>query len=184
MSLADRFIPDRLKNFRPRDSGGGFKGSFDVDDPITKTAKRDDRGRFELPDGTYLADTRYHYVVVVRDGEDPQPCVLSLSSTQIKKSRTWMSQMRALKARAADGREFCPPTYGCLYRLTTVPESNDFGSWRGVRPDFVRLLGDDEASLYKAAKDFAGMVRSGNAKVDEAAMAASDSDGDGDGDEY
>jgi hypothetical protein len=151
----------------PREDGGGFRGLLDPNDPVVKAAlrNRDDKGRFLLDNGNHLSDTRYHFVIVV--GEDgPEPVVLSLTSTQIKKSRRWMTQMRNLKLEGKNGK-YNPPTFSHIYRLTTVPEQNDKGSWRGWKVELIRMLADTPADseLYLAAKAFIEQISSGTAQV-------------------
>ena len=85
-----------------------------------------------------------------------------MSSTQLKKSRRWNSLMAQIKLRGPNGM-FTPPTYSHLYRLKTVPESNNNGSWYGWSVTNEGMLQDRD--LYLAAKDFHAAVASGAVKV-------------------
>lgn len=157
----------------PRDEGGGFRGHHDPESDYVQRAmaNRDDRGRFLTPNGTYLMDTRYHFVMILdEDTGSVEQAVLALSSTQIKKSRLWMTAMRKLKMTTKDGRSFTPPMFSHIYRLTTVPESNDQGTWRGITHAMVRSLANDELNLYQSAKMFKEQVAAGKVRVDDAAM--------------
>jgi len=158
----------------PRDSGGGFKGEVMPSDPIVAAAKADADGKLYDPEGNLLADTRTHYVLVVDKDGGYQPAVISLSSSQIKKSRNWMSKMNGIKMQRADGSHYTPAMFSHQYRITTVPESNDKGSWFGLK---VETLGAVESpELYQAAKAFRDAVSSGEVKeqVPQAAGAPAD----------
>lgn len=146
----------------PRDSGGGFKGELMPSDPQVAAGKVDKDGRLIDSEGNLLADTRTHYVLVVDKDGGYQQAVISLASSQIKKSRNWMSKMAGIKAQRSDGTPYTPAMFSHQYRITTVPESNDKGSWFGLK---VETLGPvQSAELYQAAKAFRDAVSSGEVK--------------------
>lgn len=148
----------------PRDSGGGFIAEHSADDGIDllKQTHRNDKGQDVLPNGNYLVDTRSHYVLTNIGDDIYEPAVITMSSTQIKKSRRWMTMMQNLKLRRADGSSFTPPMYSHKYTMTTVPESNDKGSWFGWKVTKGDLITDP--SLHQQAKDFRAAILSGEAK--------------------
>lgn len=145
----------------PRDAGGGYKGEFAPNDPIVATATGGERGN-QLPDGDTLADTRTHYVLLLKADGSYAPAVVSLTSTQVRKSRQWMSKMEGIKFKNAAGQLYTPPMYSHVYRLTTVPEQNDQGSWFGLKVETVRM--QDNAALFEAAKEFKRQIAAGEAK--------------------
>jgi hypothetical protein len=146
----------------PRDSGGGFKGELTPSDPQVAAGVVDNDGRLIDSEGNLLSDTRTHYVLVLDGKGGYQPAVISLASSQIKKSRQWMSKMNGIKMQRADGTHFTPAMFSHQYRITTVSESNDKGSWFGLK---VETLGAVEsAELYQAAKAFRDAVSSGEVK--------------------
>jgi hypothetical protein len=158
----------------PRDSGGGFKGELMPSDPQVAAGRVDNDGRLIDAEGNLLADTRAHYVLVLDGKGGYQPVVISLASSQIKKSRQWMARMQGVKMQRIDGTHFTPAMFSHQYKITTVPESNDKGSWFGLK---VETLGAVEsAELYQAAKAFRDAVSSGEVKeqVPQAAAASSD----------
>jgi len=161
----------------PRESGGGFRGALQPSDPQVQAGVTDPDGRLIDGDGNLLTDTRTHYVLVLDGKGGYQPAVISLSSTQIKKSRQWMSKMNGIKMQRTDGTHYTPAMFSHQYRVTTVPESNDKGSWFGLK---VETLGAVEsAELYQAAKAFRDAISSGEAKeqAPQAASAASEHGG-------
>jgi hypothetical protein len=159
-------VPSAFKrsftHWQARDAGGGFLGEHKVDDPILEQAQRNDRGALALQDGTYFNDSRAHYVLLLDDVGGFQPALISMTSTQIKKSRQWMTRMQNLKMRRADGSVFTPPMYSHAYKLTTVPESNNQGSWYGWK---IELVGPVEDSfIYQSAKQFRDSIIAGEVK--------------------
>jgi hypothetical protein len=157
-----------------RESGGGFISEFDSvsGHALKQRCKRDDRGRDILPSGNHLADTRNHYVLI-KDGEGNwQPVLMSLTSTQIKASRNWMSAMQ----RTCESKR-CP-MFALKYRLTTVPQQNEKGSWYGIALELIGLV--DSVAEYNQAKAFYEQVRLGAVKTDrtaDGAAAGASSDG-------
>jgi hypothetical protein len=86
-----------------------------------------------------------------------------MKSTQLKKSRKWNSMMQAVQKIGANGRMFRPAIYSQVYRLTTVPESNDKGKWFGWE---VARVGDvASAEVYEAAKAFAQTISAGDVNI-------------------
>lgn len=142
-----------------REKGGGFKGEYQPTDPIVVTTVRDDKNRNLLPDnnGIQLVDTRLHAVILL-NGENPQPALLTTTPTQIKKSKRWMTQMQELQSKDQ------LPTFAHAYKFTTVPESNDRGSWMGWQIDYAQPVAEQEQidasiSFYKAMQTGAAKMR-------------------------
>ena len=67
-----------------------------------------------------------------------------------------------LKMQGKNGM-FTPPTYSHIYKLKTVQQSNDKGTWFGWDVSRVGPIGD--AGIYKIAKDFGANVSKGDVKV-------------------
>ena len=149
----------RMVEWQPRETGGGF-----VAEHLPEQApqgERDESGQIVLPNGNYLVDTRYHFVLYRKvDADDWKPALITMSSSQLKKSRRWMTLMRS---RRVAGKPI--PMFGAMYHLTTVPESNDKGSWFGwgIAPGDVVM----DAELYEQAKAFRDSLLSGEAKVQQ-----------------
>lgn len=141
-----------------REKGGGYKGEFAPTDPIIMTTKPDEKKRNILPDGiTQLVDTRLHAVIVL-GGDRPTPALLSLTSTQIKKSKRWMTSMQEMQAK--DGY----PTFAHIYKLTTIPESNDQGNWYGWKIEYVGPATEQEH--IDAAVQFYEALQLGQMKME------------------
>jgi len=151
----------------PRDQGGGFRGMHAVDSDVVTNARPGESGKLIATSGNYLSDTRYHFCLLL-DGASVESVVISMSSTQTRKSRNWMTQLRTEKFTGSKGGLFTPPTYAFVYRLTTVAEQNDRGSWRGwkvVKERVLDLSTQQDALTYTAAKELQTQVSAGTAKV-------------------
>ena len=150
-----------------RDAGGGFVASYDVatGQQLLATTKRDEKGRDVLPNGNYLVDSRGHYVLVLNANGTASPALISMVSTQTKKSKKWMSAMQDAKEKRGDGSTFTPPMWARAYRVKTVGESNAKGTWRGW--DITREGVCPSAELYAQAKAFRDAVRAGKVKARE-----------------
>lgn len=153
----------RFLEWGTRESGGGFFGEHGPNDPVVSQTERDDKGRNMLPNGHVLNDTRNHYVLIRHNGQ-LSPAIMSLSSTQIKASRTWMSMMQGIKQKnPATGMFEIAPMFSRVYKVTTTAQSNDKGSWFGYK---FQLVGETDTAEYLEAKSFASAVKSGLAKVE------------------
>lgn len=142
-----------------RDKGGGFVAEYDR---IPEGANRDDRGRFVIPgtDGDYVNDTRKHYVLIL-DEDGARPALISMTSTQIKKSRRWMTVMNTRKMTGSDGKVFRPPMWAHSYRLSTVKEENKKGTWFGWKVEPASVVNEEIFLEGKALRDavVAGQVK-------------------------
>ncbi len=155
----------RFLRWAPRSEGGGYKGEYNPVD--IETGKIDGvhtsaEGRLML-ENDELKDTRNHFVLMQTESGAWQPALLSLSSTQIKKSKKWMSRIQGIELRTAQGKPFNPPSFSHIYKLTSVKEENSKGSWWGVEIEMVEPVGD--AELYAKAKAFHNSVASGDVEV-------------------
>lgn len=110
-----------------------------------------------------VSDTRNHYVLLIDEETGAwQQALLSLTSTQIKKSKTLMAALASAKIQGASGL-FTPPTFANIVHATTLPESNDKGNWFGIRMEIVDRV--TRADLYAAAKAFRDSVVKGQVEV-------------------
>lgn len=155
----------------PKTAGGGFVASYDTDARLAECKKDPVTGRDMLPNGHHLVATAYHYVLVVDEGGNAERVVISMASTQLKKSRRWNSQMMALLVDTPSGKLPAPP-FAFSYQAGTVLEQKDQNSWFGwniVNPEQVT-----DAGLFNMAVKFWQDVGKGAVKVAEPAETASE----------
>jgi len=163
-----RVIPCAFKKswveWRPRELGGGFVKEHATDELLAQ-CKKGQKGEDVLANGNNLVATAYHFVLVLKEDGKYERAVLSFTSTQLKKSKKWNTQMRSQQLRLANGKIIVPPMYALSYLLEVVQESNDKGSWKGL------LVGKPEriasAEIYTAAKLFHQEATSGLVKVSQ-----------------
>lgn len=159
-----------------RDNGGGFKGAYTPEDVADMRAKGqivELEGRLYAPeaDGSVsdkksdrFNDTRNHYVLIMDQASGAwTEALLSLTSTQIKKSKMLMSALASVKLKNGAGQMFTPPTFANYVRVTTVGESNDKGTWFGVKFELAGQV--DRNEVYAAAKAFHSNVTKGSVNV-------------------
>ena len=128
---------------------------YEAGDDLPSTT-RDKFNKDRLSNGNYLENTASHFVVVL--GNSPTTALISMKATQLKVSRKWNSMMMGLKMQGKNGM-FTPPTYSHIYKLKTVQQSNDKGTWFGW--DVARVGPVSDASVYNTAKDFGVNVAKG-----------------------
>jgi hypothetical protein len=104
-----------------------------------------------LPNGNYLENTASYFVML----PDMQQALITMKSTQLKVSRSWNSMMNSIKLQGKNGL-FTPAAYSHVYKLSTVQQSNDKGTWFGWSIEKVGPVQDK--NLYEAAKQFASSV--------------------------
>ena len=149
--------------FTPRDMGGGFRGEISPTNPVLQQTTR--QGSKELlPNGNELVKSDQHYCLVL-DGEGSfQPAVIDMKSTQLKVSRRWKTQISMQKIKhPKTGQMITPPLFATEWKITTVEESNDQGSWFNPSVEKVGLVG--ERDLMLEAKAFRDSVAAGEAKA-------------------
>jgi len=156
----------RYLAWAPRSAGGGFKGEYSVaqvEAPANELKwKRDADGNMVMPDGSVLKDTRNHFILLV-NGDAVHQALISLSSTQIKKSKKWMSRIQSIQMKDANGKPFNPPSFSHVYECTSVNEENDKGKWKGIEINLVGPVTDK--SVYDAAKAFHALIVAGKVEV-------------------
>lgn len=133
----------------------------------------------ETPKQCELVISAMYYMLIVNK-EDPgwnEPVAFPLTSTQMKKSRTWNALIKNARLPNPNGvGTYRPAMFAYCYKLTTVPENNVHGDWMGVRilqdqPLLKYENGEPReqfagaASLYLAARDFKALVASGKVRT-------------------
>jgi len=146
-----------------REKGGGFKGEYLPTDPIVGQTTRDEKGRDILNSNSevQLVDTRTHYGLLKAD-DDWAPAVLSFSSTQVKKSKQWMSRMQQIRIQGLNG-PVPAPMFSRIWNLQSIPESNDQGSWMGYKIGNSTQIEDEQ--LLLRAMTLKEQVQDGLAKA-------------------
>lgn len=154
--------------WKPREKGGGYVHTYPVDDKIVGTTYKDDRGNDILPNGNLLTNTAEFYVIMIDKDGSLKRCLITMTSTQLKKARKWLTQIQTMMGKGSDGRMFVMPMMSHIYTLSSVEERNDKGSWFGweVQKDRVLNLADpDDAAIFEMAVGFSKSIKAGEVKV-------------------
>ena len=148
----------------PRGSGSGAPVTYypSTSDILSKTHREPGESRDFLDNGNYIENTANHYIMILDANGVPTPALITMKSTQLKKSRKWNSMMMSVKLQGKNGL-YTPPMYSQVYKLTTVKESNDKGQWYGWEVERVGVVESD--SVYLAAKEFAASIMAGEVNV-------------------
>jgi hypothetical protein len=166
------FIPSRYAThyieWRPRKDGGGLVANHGPDRSALDRCTRDpETGRDITPDGNEIVATATWYGIVVsgtiegREVPLNKQAIITLSGTQQKVSRKWVSDAASIKLTAKDGRMFTPPLFSMAYKLGSTPTKNDQGSWSLAsfeRAGWV-LDFDGGKELFDTAKAFSEVAR-------------------------
>ena len=160
----DRFFIE----WRIRENGGGFQGQHAVDEgqALLEKSMRDDKNRDIIESGNQLNDTRTFYVLIYNEEDGiVSPALITMTSTQIKKARQWLMQQNLLKLKGPNGA-YTPPMFASKWRITTVPESNEKGSWMGWAFSHEGYLKGPQDPVFVEALAFAKSVKTGAVKPD------------------
>jgi hypothetical protein len=142
-----------------RPERGGYAGEHATRPDIAEwieDPKKPGKGKWTLPSGNVVVETRYH-VVLVHDeaiaGGAPTPFVIPMSSTNHTAARQWMTDIGRKRVPGTDKRA---SLWAYMWRMTTIPKSNDDGDWYGWAiedggPEGEELLCSDVAA-YKIAR--------------------------------
>lgn len=156
----------RFLEWKPRGSGGGFVASYTPEEAATMRTVKNDRNEDILPNGNLLVPTMQFFVLFLHE-DGVQPSLVSMTSTQLKKGRKWLSQMQALTAKGKNGT-YTLPIFSSVYRMKSVAESNDKGDWFGwdvARERPLDMSNADDADLVKQAVSFMQSVKAGDVKI-------------------
>lgn len=114
--------------WKARDTGGGYIRQHPSDAILAQCTRGEDN-RDYLPNGNVIVTTAYFFGLHVTE-EGVTQCVISMTSTELKKARMWLNMATQLKLQGPNGK-FTPPLFSHSYALTTTPENNAKGSWMG-----------------------------------------------------
>jgi hypothetical protein len=163
----------RFVEWTPREKGGGYVESYAPTDSIVSTATRNERGEDTLPNGNLLSNTAQFFVLMLHKDMGPQRALITMTSTQLKKSRKWLSQAQSITATGEKGL-YTLPLMSQVYRLNTVQEQNDKGTWFGWEITRVKGLNPEDpedSGLFDMGLAFAKSVKAGEVQVKENANA-------------
>lgn len=155
------YFKTELVEWVPRDLGGGFVGIHAANAAIVASARRTDKTPHAvLPNGNLLVQTARHFCIAycIEGSSDPFQTVMSMTSTQLKKSRKWLSLMATKMLSRSDGTKYQAPSFAFTYMLDSILEKNEKGSWYSWQ---IAPYGTTPADLIEQAILFYNNLRSG-----------------------
>jgi hypothetical protein len=172
--------------WRTRESGGGYVKEHDPSKVVQDndrnfhidgvgTTFRDDKNRDILREnGNEIKDTRYWYVLVIRDDGTAEPAVIGMTRTQVKPSQTWFNT--AAKNIWPDGvkRAGAPPLYVWTYRIGVKPQQKDDHSFWNFTVQ--RGLGVTDPAVLNAAMQLHDSVKAGSVREATDTLRTTESD--------
>lgn len=177
LTVVPAYYHKRFTEWWPRDSdaGQGLVKDHGTDSTLFDATERDDKGRRVTADGTEISDSGTWYLTVVPTGET---VVLPFGSTQLKKSRQWLTKASSMSVEVEPGKRVTPPLFYYAWTLTAVPESNGKGDWFGwkIEPVMPTVQLDGGRDLYLKGRDLRKKVADGTLSLAPQAMAKALSD--------
>ena len=116
-----------------------------------------------LPNGNQLVKSDQHYCMVLNDDGSAQPAIIDMKSSALKVSRRWKTQIAMFKIQDKNGEFKQPALFATKWRVKTVEESNELGTWYNLNVEKVDLV--DTKALFDEAKSFRSSVMKGEAKA-------------------
>jgi hypothetical protein len=157
------FQTTKYLEFTPRDMGGGFRGEIPSNSPFLQQTTRSGSKEI-LPNGNELVKSDQHFCLIVEEDGSFQPVVVDMKSTQLKVSRRWKTQIAMQKVKhPTTGEMKTPPVFATMWKLRSVEESNDQGSWSNWAVEKVGLVEDRD--LLMEAKSFRDSIMAGEVKA-------------------
>jgi hypothetical protein len=160
--------------WKTRASGGGFVKDHGYAPELLGTTTKDEKGFDILPNGNQLVTTALYFLLIPTFDENRkvislEEAVLPLKSTQLKKARMWNALIQSMRIEDPRTAEFVVPRmfYG-VYHLTTVGESNDQGSWNGIKVEPYCTMKElpNGGEVYQMARTLAELIERGDKKAD------------------
>lgn len=146
-----------------------FVADHGTDDSIMLQCTQNEKKQWLLPNGHAVVETAEYYCVMLDpDSGLPKQVVISMSRSMFGEAKRWNSMMRNLMIPHPSGKgAFNPAIYYQSYKLTTIPKSNEDGSWyvwkvEPYKPTLDLVNGSD---LYIGSRAFRNAVKEGTVKV-------------------
>tara|TARA_R100001369_G_scaffold2956_2_gene9608 strand:+ start:12128 stop:12952 length:825 start_codon:yes stop_codon:yes gene_type:complete len=115
-----------------------------IDPAIMSETKRDMDGKDRLPNGNYVEDTGNHFVCILDEKYNVvEQALLTMKSTQKKKSKMWNSMIGSRRAQGKNGF-YNPPRFSQVYKVSTTKEAKGDYTWSGWVIEFISLMTPDK----------------------------------------
>ena len=151
---------------------GGLVRDHGSDSACLANCTRGDKGEYFTDEGNEIVPTGEYFVFIVNEDGSHSPALLSMSKSQMKRAQQWNAMISRLMV-DIQGKKQNPAMFWNAYNLSTVPESNDQGSWFGwsIKMLFDAQSGgiiqnlDNGKNIYLEARAFKKDIAAGNVNV-------------------
>lgn len=110
---------------------GGFVKAHDTAGILAQTTRGGKNMREDvLPNGNTIQETKYFCGYAEIDGKI-RPGIIAMKSTQLKKSKLWLSLLTTQSGKRPDGTEYTLPAFASRFALTTAVEKFNEGEAYG-----------------------------------------------------
>jgi hypothetical protein len=170
--------------WKPRTLGGGYQGMHFMDDPlVAKVTSEQEFGKYKVnkadPNSNDLRETVYVYGLLIDDEDFSHKSVIAFTSTKLRVYKGWMTAANELRFRHPDGRPDRYALYAHRWKLTTVVQKNEHGTFYNFQIEFdgenaksCRYAPTDP--IYLEGEEFYHSLASGKAKANYAEAATSE----------
>lgn len=166
----------------PQSKGGGFVADHGRDDSILSNCVKEGNNLFTKSGNEIVATAEYVGIVLNNDYSNPRQVAISLAKTQLKKAKKVNTIVSTLQVDAGNGRKVNPAMCYSAFHVTSVPESNDKGSWMGWKferqADTLSL--PNGVDLFQSAIKLSQAVNAGTIQVASPDVAAQHMESDSD----
>ncbi len=176
----------RYMAWRPNNAGPAY--DMGADDSKFNSTEPDGEGKRFDGEGNQLTDSLQFFTLLInKETNEFEVAVLNFGGSQSRKGKGWASQINNRMERYPAGNPRAgelmrPAIWFYSYELTTVPESNDKGSWYGFSiaegPKVMGLPNGKE--IFRTASELRKRIEGGEVK---AAVESPDTDADADQEE-
>jgi len=146
----------------PREKGGGLVDASHGVSILKSCTKNPETRRLYLDNGNEIVETAQFFVLVLEP--QPQQAVIAFTSTQLGASRKWLTMLRMARVNTSKGTSVSAPMFAYNYKLGTLTQSNDKGTWHGYT---INQEDPTDIETAQLAKEFMGAARSGDVDVKE-----------------
>lgn len=154
-----------IVEWHPLATGGGFVAQHEMG---YQDKFRREGGKWITDEGNELVQTMYFCCLLQQASGDWMPVVMSFTSSQLKKARTWVSRLSTKTIDDGKGNKFKAPIYESIWEGSTVTEQNEKGSWKGYQITPLKPLND--LGLVKQARAARAMFETNRAIAQPAAV--------------
>lgn len=161
VSFAHRYMA-----WKPNNGGPAY--DMGPDATLYNSLQSDDKGKRKDKDGNEITDSLQFFIMLVdKETFEYEMAVLNFSGSQAKKARGWITTINNRMERR-NGQLMRPAIYFYSYDISSVPESNDQGSWYGFSiaegPKVMDLQNAKE--IFSTAKTLRQRIEANEVKAD------------------